>query len=113
MPGEMVAVMIVTVIFLSIIAIVGISSWHRQEIEKIRARNQGEGGTVQMSAELRAELNALKEQVLALRDTTSKFDLSFDATLDSVEERLKRVEERQLAQNYQSADDAQKLTLGR
>ena len=106
------AFMILGVIFVGLVSIIGILAWHMQELEKIRAR-QGSEGTVQDSDELRAELNALKEQVLALRDTTTKFDLSFDSALDSMEERMKRVEERQLTQSYQTSDDAQKLTLGR
>lgn len=106
------AFMILGVIFIGIVAIIGVSAWHKQELEKIRMR-KGNEGTVQLSDELRAELNALKEQVLALRDTTTKFDLSFDAALDNMEERMKRVEERQLAQSYQTSDDTQKLTLGR
>lgn len=113
MPDGAVAILIVLIVFLGIISLVGIASWHKQELEKIRALKQGEGSTVQMSDELRAELSALKEQVLALRDTTTKFDLSFDAILDGVEERLKRVEERQISQSYQTTDDAQKLTAGR
>lgn len=113
MGGEIIAVFILLVIFVGIISIIGVSSWHRQEMEKIKARKGLEGNTAQISEELRAELNALKEQVLALRDTTTKFDLSFDSALDGVEARLKRVEERQLTQNYQTTDDAQKLTLGR
>lgn len=112
MGGEIAAVFILLVIFVGIISIIGVASWHRQEMEKIKAR-KGAEGTVEMSDELRAELNALKEQVLALRDTTTKFDLSFDSALDGVEARLKRVEERQLTQGYQTNDDAQKLTLGR
>lgn len=112
MPDGAVAIVILLIIFVAIISIVGIASWHRQEMEKIRAR-RGQEGKAELSDELRAELNALKEQVLALRDTTTKFDLSFDSALDGVEARLKRVEERQLTQGYQTADDAQKLTLGR
>jgi hypothetical protein len=106
------AVFMLLIVFVGIISIMGIATWHRQEMEKIKAR-KGNDGTVQLSDELRAELNALKEQVLALRDTTTKFDLSFDSALDSMEARVKRVEERQLTQTYQASDDAQKLTLGR
>lgn len=112
MPDGAVAILIVLIVFLGIISLVGIASWHKQELEKIRAR-KGAEGTVQMSEELRAELNALKEQVLALRDTTTKFDLSFDGALDSLEARMKRVEERQLSQSYLATEDAQKLTVGR
>ncbi|MCX6369174.1 MAG: hypothetical protein NTX57_21050 [Armatimonadetes bacterium] len=113
MAGEIAAVFILLVIFVGIISIIGVASWHRQEMEKIKARKGTEGSTVQMSEELRAELSSLKEQMIALRDTTTKFDLSFDSALDGVEARLKRVEERQLTQNYQTTDDPQKLTLGR
>ncbi len=106
------AVFIVLILFLAVVSVLGIMTWHRQEMEKIKAR-RGAEGTVELSDELRAELNALKEQMMALRDTTTKFDLSFDSALDGVEARLKRVEERQLTQTYQTTDDAQKLTLGR
>lgn len=85
---------------------------HRERLEEIRSRATA-SNKAEISDELRAELNALKEQLMALRDTTTKFDLSFDSALDGVEARLKRVEERQLTQSYQTSDDAQKLTLGR
>jgi hypothetical protein len=107
------AFMILAVIFTGIISIILVSAWHRQQIEKIRMGKQVQQSNVDLTPELRAELNALKEQLMALRDTTTKFDLSFDSALDSMEERVKRVEERQLAQNYQTSDEAQKLTLGR
>ena len=94
------------------IPIVAILVKHKERVEEIRSRATVTN-KVEISAELRAELSSLKEQVLALRDTTTKFDLSFDSALDSMEERMKRVEERQLSQNYQTTDDAQKLTLGR
>ena len=106
------AFMILGVIFVGLVSIIGVLAWHKQELEKIKVR-KGQEGTVQMSDEMRAELNALKEQVLALRDTTTKFDLSFDSALDGVEARLKRVEERQLTQGYQTTDDVQALTSGR
>jgi FtsZ-interacting cell division protein ZipA len=103
-------------VFIPIIAlcipIVAIWVKHKERMEEIRSRATTTN-KVEISAELRAELSSLKEQVLALRDTTTKFDLSFDSALDSMEERMKRVEERQLSQNYQTTDDAQKLTLGR
>ena len=105
------AVCMVLIIVVGIISIMGVATWHRQEMEKIKAKKGPEGAT--LTPELRAELNALKEQVLALRDTTTKFDLSFDSALDGVEARLKRVEERQLMQGYQTTDDPQKLTVGR
>ena len=103
-------------VFIPIVAlcipIVAVWVKHKERMEEIRLR-QGSTKTVAVDESLRAEVTALKEQMMALRDTTTKFDLSFDSALDSMEERVKRVEERQLTQNYQTSDDAQKLTLGR
>jgi FtsZ-interacting cell division protein ZipA len=107
--GEIAVFIPIVALFVPIVAI-----WtkHKERMEGIRTQ-QGATTTVAVDESLRAEVAALKEQVLALRDTTTKFDLSFDAALDGMEERMKRVEERQLTQSYQTSDDAQKLTLGR
>lgn len=96
-------------VFIPIIAlcipIVAIWVKHKERMEEIRAR-QGTTNTVAVDESLRAEVQQLKDQMMALRDTTTKFDLSFDGALDTMEERMKRLEERQLAQSYQSVPDS-------
>jgi len=108
MSGEVTAVLIVMSVMS--IPLAGIFTWHRQQIEKIRASKRNENS---IDATVLAELNQLKEQVLALRDTTTKFDLSFDASLDNMESRMKRLEERQLAQSYNTTEESARLTAGR
>lgn len=108
MSGEETAVMIVMAVMS--VPLAGIITWHRQQIEKIRASKRSENS---VDATVLAELSQLKEQVLALRDTTTKFDLSFDASLDNLENRMKRVEERQLSQSYNSTEESTRMTVGR
>jgi len=59
---------------------------HLEEI-KARSRATADEGTRLALAELRAE-------VQALRETTTRFDISFAAALNRLEERVKRVETR-------------------
>ena len=87
------------------VPIVAIWAKHKERMEEIRSRSR-ETQTVVGDESLRAEVQQLKEQMMALRDTTTKFDLSFDGALDTMEERMKRLEERQLSQSYQSVPDS-------
>lgn len=72
-----------------LIPIAAIVTGHFQKMAEIKAR----AGT-NLSAEVRAELGALRDQIELLRDTTSKFDLSFDAALTRLEGRMDSVETR-------------------
>lgn len=66
---------------------------HLRRIAEIQAMS---GNTVQngnVSADVRAELQALREEVAKLRDTSTKFDLSFDAGLTRLENRVERTEQ--------------------
>lgn len=74
------------------IPIVAIVTAHLREMAKIKA-HQGS----QLSEEVRSEMREMKAQLAELRDTTTKFDLSFDAALTQIEERVERVEVRQSA----------------
>lgn len=99
-------------VFIPIIAlcipIVAIWAKHKERMEEIRVR-QGSTTTVSVDESLRVEVQQLKEQVMALRDTTTKFDLSFDGALDTMEARMKRMEERQLSQTYQTTETGEPL----
>ncbi len=68
---------------------------HKIRFEEVRAQNRHQG-----SSDDAATLNALQElrqDVQALRDTTTKFDMTFDAALDRLEARVERVETRTAA----------------
>ncbi|MBC7806692.1 MAG: hypothetical protein H7145_11125 [Akkermansiaceae bacterium] len=82
---------------MGIIAVSGLFGWipvmvwwkHRIRLEEIR-NQQGAGVTEATISTLREVQRELRE----LRETTAKFDLSFDAGLDRLEERVNRVEGR-------------------
>ena len=85
------------------IPIVAIVTSHLREMAKIKAQ-QGN----QLSEEVRAELREMKSQLAELRETTTKFDLSFDAALTRLEERVDQMERRQrvAVRSGESAEEA-------
>ncbi|MBC8138891.1 MAG: hypothetical protein H8F28_23695 [Fibrella sp.] len=71
---------------------------HVRKLAEIKARtgvveNRNTANNGNVSGDVRAELQALREEVAKLRDTSTKFDLSFDAGLTRLEDRVARVEE--------------------
>lgn len=74
------------------IPIVAIITHHLREMAEIKARQGG-----RLSQEVQGELREMKAHLAELRETTTKFDLSFDAALTRLEERVERVEGRQVA----------------
>jgi hypothetical protein len=58
---------------------------HREKMSALRNRQEGAPGVV-------AEIRALREEMATLRETTTRFDMSFDAALARVEDRLTKVE---------------------
>ena len=71
------------------IPIVAIITSHQRKLAEIKAR-----GVSGLSAEIREELNELKQQIASLRETTTRFDMSFDAALTRLESRVDDVDER-------------------
>lgn len=61
---------------------------HRQRMEELRLGGRG------VAAGLVEEVRKLQEQVTELRDTTTRYDLSFDAALQRIEGRVTAVEQR-------------------
>ena len=79
------------------------TSHHRKMMElKLRLNNHGDSG-------LRAELEALRQEVRSLRDTSTQYDLSFDTALQRMEHRVEGIE-RNVLSGHQ-VDNMQ--TLGR
>jgi hypothetical protein len=54
---------------------------------KMQLQNQGD-------ANLRASVEALQQEVRALRETSTQYDLSFDSALQRMESRMENVERR-------------------
>ncbi len=64
------------------------TSHRRKMLEmQMRLRNEGDAG-------VRTAVDALREEVRALRDTTTQYDLSFDTALQRMERRVEGLERR-------------------
>ena len=80
---------------IGIIAVSGLFGWipimvymkHKIHLEQIRLQGKTSAETLQTLEDLRSE-------VRQLRDTSTKFDVAFDAALDRMEERVNRLEGR-------------------
>lgn len=59
---------------------------------------QSETGVQRELTAVREEMAALRQQVESLRDTTTQYDLSFDAALQRMEQRVNHVEQQQVKQ---------------
>jgi hypothetical protein len=80
---------------------------HVRKLAEIKA-----SGVQSVDNALRNEVDALRAEVAALRDTTTKFDLSFDAQLTQLETRMERSEEKTL-RTYGTAEAPQTQNVGR
>jgi len=58
---------------------------HREKLHAMRYRQEGAPGLIE-------EITALREEVSQLRETTGKFDMSFDAALERLNERVGTLE---------------------
>jgi len=76
---------------------------HKQRMAEIRARETGD------AAALREDIDALRAEVKALRDTAMKFDLSFDHSLTEVQRRLDTLELRRMAGSTEPETQTQRL----
>jgi hypothetical protein len=89
------------------IPLLAIWTSHVRKLAEIKSR-----GVQSNDNSLRAEVEALRAEVASLRDTTTKFDLSFDSQLTQLETRMERTESQNL-KRYQSEETPQVQTLGR
>ncbi len=91
----------------------------RAEVERIRAGAAATGRhDAGLTRDAAARLDALSEEIHTLRDTTTQFDMTFDAALERLERRLERLEASQPPQQqgrvYTGADEeaAARQTVG-
>jgi len=96
--GLLIGLVAVVLIFSVPIIHIWISGQHKTLELKAKLANQSDSG-------LRAELDALREEVRMLRDTSMQYDLSFDTALQRMEARMEHVERRSIA--AQTEDQAQ------
>ncbi|MCW3100699.1 MAG: hypothetical protein JWL77_6317 [Chthonomonadaceae bacterium] len=67
----------------------------RVELAQLRSQQKTDHGSVQDVEALRAEISALRTQIMELRDTTTQYDLSFDTALQRMERRVEQMEQQQ------------------
>lgn len=85
--GEFIGMVAVVMIFG--IPLSAILTAHRRQVleMKLRMKEQGDQGTVEA-------LHNLQQEMMQLRDTTSRFDVGFDTALQRIEGRLNTLEQR-------------------
>ena len=84
--GEFIGLVAVVCIFG--VPIVAVLTNHMRQMAEIKGRTAGVDST------LGQELQEIKRQISELRDTTTKYDISFDAALQRMESRMTNVEQR-------------------
>src|SRR5947207_3008151 len=72
-----------------------VTVWWKNRIRLEEIRNQRSAG---MTEETIQTLREVQRELRELRDTTTKFDLSFDAGISRLEDRVMRLEQRATAQ---------------
>ena len=88
--GDMAGILAILCIFglpLSI-PILKIWSKHQREMLELRMRLREQG-----SGNVQADIQALRQEIHALRETSMQYDLSFDAALQRLEQRVVRTEQ--------------------
>jgi hypothetical protein len=73
---------------------------------ELQLRLKNEGGS-----EVAAQMNALREEVRSLRDTTMQYDMSFDAALQRMEQRVGHLERR--VGQVESTSQPNEISIGR
>lgn len=87
--GVQEAIPIVAIVFGCGVAAIAIISKTILQVARMRQGNAGAA-----SESIRQELEALRRQMAELRETTTNYDLSFDAALQRMESRTGAMEER-------------------
>ena len=86
MSGEIIGLVAVICIFGT--PLIAVIANHQQKLAEIRSRGQS------ADTALAEEIRDLKKQVEDLRDTTTRYDMSFDTSLQRIESRVSNVENR-------------------
>jgi hypothetical protein len=88
------------------IPLLGIWTSHQRTLLKMRMQAQEQG-----NASVQQSVNALREEMRALRDTTMQYDLSFDTAIQRMEQRMNGLE-RRMGQ-VEQAQGVQTNTVGK
>lgn len=86
MTGLSIALVAVVMVFGT--GMIAVVTEHFQKMAKIRAN-----GADKHSEEVMGAIAALREEVSRLRDTTTQYDMAFDAALQRLDSRVKHLEQ--------------------
>lgn len=95
------------------IAIISIFGWiplkvvlgHIARMAEIKSKGEGDRG------EMARQMAAVQEELKALRETTTRFDVSFDAALTRLEERVQSMETERIRTNYDLTESPEQAAL--
>lgn len=90
-PGDVFLIPLVAIVFGTgmIVSVVGLAMHHHRKLLEMKQR-----GSIQ-AARPDAEIEKLRAEIAELRETTTRYDLSFDTALQRIEGRLEVVERAQ------------------
>src|SRR5262245_15017819 len=101
MPPELIACVMVFSI-----PLLAIWTSHRRKMLELQLRLRNEG-----SSSLHAEMEAMRHEIRSLRETTMRYDLSFDTALQRLEQRVEGIERRAITSG--EAGEVAELRNGR
>ena len=73
---------------------------HRRKMEELKVQR-----AYLHSQDIQAQFDAIRAEIRDLRDTSMQYDLSFDAAMHRVENRLEHLERKSIAQNTNYASE--------
>ncbi len=88
--GELIG--LITVVLALSIPIVAIWTGHKRQMVELQMQ---QGNT--LDSNLRAELDAMRNEIRSLRDTTTQYDISFDTALQRMDQRVGLLEQKSIA----------------
>jgi len=72
--------------------VIAILAWYHVKLTELRAKLKGSEGLV-------SQIARLKEELEQLRETTTRYDLSFDTALQRLESRIESLERQNTSRN--------------
>jgi hypothetical protein len=83
---------------------------HRRKMMELQLKLKQQG-----SSDVQGSINSLREEVRQLRDTTMQYDLSFDAAMQRMEQRVEGLERRVSTQPTTAVQEStpQNVVIGR
>ena len=109
MHGDLAGIIAILCVFGIPLSAIWTSHRRKMLMMQLQLRNQGDSG-------VRASVEALREEVRSLRETTMQYDLSFDSALQRMERRVDGLERRVVGGSTTSSvesNHAEEMRVGR